>query len=100
MAFAPARASPWISGISDRGISAGRGRCNFRDHEGRRAGFSGAQFARLNPENPGVATKTNRLPNRRSACQRIDHRRGAWETVSYTHLRAHETVLDIVCRLL
>ena len=22
------------------------------------------------------------------------------ETVSYTHLRAHETVLDIVCRLL
>ena len=25
----------------------------------------------------------------------------AWiETVSYTHLRAHETVLDLVCRLL
>ena len=24
----------------------------------------------------------------------------ALETVSYTHLRAHETVLDIVCRLL
>ena len=22
------------------------------------------------------------------------------ETVSYTHLRAHETVLDLVCRLL
>ena len=24
----------------------------------------------------------------------------ALETVSYTHLRAHETVLDLVCRLL
>ena len=23
-----------------------------------------------------------------------------WEPVSYTHLRAHETVLDLVCRLL
>ena len=25
---------------------------------------------------------------------------GASEAVSYTHLRAHETVLDLVCRLL
>ena len=25
---------------------------------------------------------------------------GATEAVSYTHLRAHETVLDLVCRLL
>ena len=25
---------------------------------------------------------------------------GAYHPVSYTHLRAHETVLDIVCRLL
>ena len=23
-----------------------------------------------------------------------------WDAVSYTHLRAHETVLDLVCRLL
>ena len=23
-----------------------------------------------------------------------------WDPVSYTHLRAHETVLDLVCRLL
>mgnify|MGYP003381612710 CR=1 FL=1 len=31
-----------------------------------------------------------------------DHQRmqEAFEPVSYTHLRAHETVLDIVCRLL
>ena len=34
-----------------------------------------------------------------------DHPVDAWlerslETVSYTHLRAHETVLDLVCRLL
>ena len=28
------------------------------------------------------------------------HRRVVEEPVSYTHLRAHETVLDIVCRLL
>ena len=26
--------------------------------------------------------------------------RARFETVSYTHLRAHETVLDLVCRLL
>ena len=30
------------------------------------------------------------------------HLRSKWnpKTVSYTHLRAHETVLDLVCRLL
>ena len=28
------------------------------------------------------------------------YRRAYYETVSYTHLRAHETVLDLVCRLL
>ena len=33
--------------------------------------------------------------NGRRAC----HGEGS-ETVSYTHLRAHETVLDLVCRLL
>ena len=31
---------------------------------------------------------------------RFDVRWGSELTVSYTHLRAHETVLDIVCRLL
>ena len=30
---------------------------------------------------------------------RIAHRQGG-KAVSYTHLRAHETVLDLVCRLL
>eukprot|EP00656_Telonema_subtile_P032421 TRINITY_DN35595_c0_g1_i1.p1 TRINITY_DN35595_c0_g1~~TRINITY_DN35595_c0_g1_i1.p1 ORF type:complete len:187 (+),score=12.70 TRINITY_DN35595_c0_g1_i1:96-656(+) len=30
----------------------------------------------------------------------IDDLLGCIETVSYTHLRAHETVLDLVCRLL
>src|SRR5665811_286559 len=29
------------------------------------------------------------------ACPRLV----AWRAVSYTHLRAHETVLDLVCRL-
>mgnify|MGYP003376760431 CR=1 FL=1 len=38
-------------------------------------------------------------------CGHSHQRRGGWRThggdaVSYTHLRAHETVLDIVCRLL
>ena len=28
------------------------------------------------------------------------HVRGCCQPVSYTHLRAHETVLDLVCRLL
>ena len=30
----------------------------------------------------------------------LEAMRGAIEAVSYTHLRAHETVLDLVCRLL
>src|SRR5664280_2071545 len=30
----------------------------------------------------------------------LDHGVGCSTTVSYTHLRAHETVLDLVCRLL
>ena len=30
----------------------------------------------------------------------LHHRLAAVEAVSYTHLRAHETVLDLVCRLL
>ena len=32
--------------------------------------------------------------------QRPDATRQAFTAVSYTHLRAHETVLDLVCRLL
>ena len=37
--------------------------------------------------------------------ERVVHAKGAgawgyFEAVSYTHLRAHETVLDLVCRLL
>ena len=31
---------------------------------------------------------------------RVDTLMASWDTVSYTHLRAHETVLDLVCRLL
>ena len=30
----------------------------------------------------------------------IKNNRARYEAVSYTHLRAHETVLDLVCRLL
>ena len=44
-------------------------------------------------------------PSLRLACARGEKRalRGSMarvRTVSYTHLRAHETVLDLVCRLL
>ena len=42
--------------------------------------------------------------NRRAPCQyglsRLLSRWRAVRAVSYTHLRAHETVLDLVCRLL
>ena len=35
-----------------------------------------------------------------TALDYIAEHRAALEPVSYTHLRAHETVLDLVCRLL
>src|SRR5664280_138404 len=37
----------------------------------------------------------NRSEAQDNACHNRNHK-----TVSYTHLRAHETVLDLVCRLL
>ena len=42
----------------------------------------------------GACQRLARLPD-----QRVAHDLGG-TTVSYTHLRAHETVLDLVCRLL
>eukprot|EP00657_Telonema_sp_P-1_P009163 TRINITY_DN333_c0_g1_i2.p1 TRINITY_DN333_c0_g1~~TRINITY_DN333_c0_g1_i2.p1 ORF type:complete len:101 (-),score=41.94 TRINITY_DN333_c0_g1_i2:98-400(-) len=36
----------------------------------------------------------------RNASQRCLHASHWYSSVSYTHLRAHETVLDLVCRLL
>ncbi|WDT38002.1 hypothetical protein PVA38_11135 [Streptococcus pneumoniae D39] len=36
----------------------------------------------------------------KSCFQVIFHHENIFDTVSYTHLRAHETVLDLVCRLL
>ena len=38
------------------------------------------------------------IPSLPVAVSMFEH--GSPETVSYTHLRAHETVLDLVCRLL
>mgnify|MGYP003381572601 CR=1 FL=1 len=32
--------------------------------------------------------------------RRVLYALARWRAVSYTHLRAHETVLDLVCRLL
>ena len=46
------------------------------------------ETARLLQEQPGEASFLAALPNQRGS------------PVSYTHLRAHDTVLDLVCRLL
>src|SRR5665811_2501348 len=57
-----------------------------------RTGFrGGSQSGRL-----GVMGAPRRYPDelRERAVRMV------FETVSYTHLRAHETVLDLVCRLL
>ena len=43
----------------------------------------------LTLEKPAAIGEAFNIGNPRSVC-----------TVSYTHLRAHETVLDLVCRLL
>ena len=37
---------------------------------------------------------------RQGRCQEREEVLGTTKPVSYTHLRAHETVLDLVCRLL
>ena len=39
-------------------------------------------------------------PWKRGAREHLEELRAKTEPVSYTHLRAHETVLDLVCRLL
>ena len=41
----------------------------------------------------------NTIPDPRT-CERVQMENGRGVPVSYTHLRAHETVLDLVCRLL
>ena len=51
---------------------------------------------RINQEEVGVSSPFRIC---RLLCFFRDHRY-AREPVSYTHLRAHETVLDLVCRLL
>ena len=54
------------------------------------------------PERARSGRKSNaELPERESSVNLERVARGVrLVTVSYTHLRAHETVLDIVCRLL
>ena len=40
------------------------------------------------------------MAERTQAMRALQGKRIPYEAVSYTHLRAHETVLDLVCRLL
>ena len=47
----------------------------------------------------GMGTGTGERSSE-AAGARDDRRRRRHDPVSYTHLRAHETVLDLVCRLL
>ena len=50
-----------------------------------------------------VGVSAGARPDRRAALNAVlahKLRSPACHTVSYTHLRAHETVLDLVCRLL
>ena len=49
------------------------------------------------PTEDGTALHAGRMPDRDATVVSMLRAAGA---VSYTHLRAHETVLDIVCRLL
>ena len=50
---------------------------------------------------PRVQDLIAEMPPSRAAALMLTSREGwTYATVSYTHLRAHETVLDLVCRLL
>eukprot|EP00657_Telonema_sp_P-1_P001444 TRINITY_DN13686_c0_g1_i1.p1 TRINITY_DN13686_c0_g1~~TRINITY_DN13686_c0_g1_i1.p1 ORF type:complete len:100 (-),score=19.47 TRINITY_DN13686_c0_g1_i1:6-305(-) len=73
--------------------------------------FSGSTRTLLNPVKLMVVRPVNLLPNHSGNSVMGDDENGeksmanspehpARKPVSYTHLRAHETVLDLVCRLL
>ncbi|WDT36812.1 hypothetical protein PVA38_11320 [Streptococcus pneumoniae D39] len=47
-----------------------------------------------------VANCTKHNIRRENVCNRTYYKSCSLNSVSYTHLRAHETVLDLVCRLL
>ena len=58
-------------------------------------------YKRQRSSSPGATADGDRTERRRELRRRRRHHRDARRgAVSYTHLRAHETVLDIVCRLL
>src|SRR5665811_2126330 len=63
-------------------------------------GFGATTIAAV-ASDAGVSVETiyKRFGNKASLVAAI-HERGLAGPVSYTHLRAHETVLDLVCRLL
>ena len=54
----------------------------------------------LRPDGPGCADGVRDHANKPGATGRVENVGVDLVPVSYTHLRAHETVLDLVCRLL
>src|SRR5665811_1059245 len=53
-----------------------------------------------NPNSPPSVKRLLALTRTTAASTSATNRSAAVRSVSYTHLRAHETVLDLVCRLL
>src|SRR5664280_3338096 len=78
----PAITTPWLTTMPSTSI----------DHRGRATSLKSA-WAQLGPD----PTRTQGWP---PPVGRSDQSRHVSRPVSYTHLRAHETVLDLVCRLL
>src|SRR5665811_2436236 len=67
-------------------------------------GFNCSRYPRLSASRTLLGRNDTVILGLAWACQQPFRGRGAspppTEPVSYTHLRAHETVLDLVCRLL
>src|SRR5665811_1204590 len=61
---------------------------------------SGTRFDGAPPEATNRLYRNNHDGTFSDVTDKAGLRRTGWGPVSYTHLRAHETVLDLVCRLL
>ncbi len=59
--------------------------------------FAIGEYSGEDDDDPNVATRDRRAPPQGSTASRWW---GTSDAVPHTHLRAHETVLEFVCRLL